>query len=157
MSTSDIADLLIDQIGEIVAYSSELGNTTSASYVASLEDAFNFEANVIVPLWSDDDDLGVAGFNMSSILSGLEGHVRERSNVRVRKEAQAMAGLRKDDWRETFGQSSVGNTPPADDASVDDQRSELLQVAIQDVRVRGADGALAWKKTTYYGLPNGRY
>ena len=146
MSTSDIADLLIDQIGEIVAYSSELGNTTSASYVASLEDAFNFEANVIVPLWSDDEDLPFANFKMAEILSNLERHVRERSNVRVRKEAQAMAGLRKDDWRETFGQSSVGGTVSANDASVDDQRSELLQVAIQDVRVRGADGALAWKK-----------
>ena len=110
-----------------------LGSTTAAAYGESLTEAFNHNANVIVPLFSDDDDLLSPDLNMDTVLANLRNHVIARSAVDVRREAQAIAGLRNLDWRAAYG-------------DIADVRSELLQVCIQDVRVIDALGVLSWKK-----------
>ena len=112
------------------------GFSSASAFRASLEDAFNFDVNVIVPLFSDDNDLG-GSLSMSTILSQLRTHLVARSSVETRKEAQGIAGLRLPDWNDVYDDDNVG---------IKNFRSELLQVVLQDVRIVDSSATLQWKK-----------
>ena len=120
-----------------------IGLTTSSELGSAFTDAFNFDPNVIIPLWSNaaigtDPQSGVVrpADGITYLLAGaaLQSHLIERSSVTVRKEAQGMLGARDADWRNTYA--------ALDSAGIN---SFLLQVMIQDVRITDATQTLAWK------------
>ena len=120
-----------------------IGLTTSSELGSAFTDAFNFDPNVIIPLWSnaaigEDPQSGIIrpADGITYLLAGaaLQSHLVERSSVTVRKEAQGMLGARDANWRDTYA--------ALDTAGIN---SFLLQVMIQDVRITDATQTLAWK------------
>ena len=132
---------------------SALGNTDLSELNAAFTDAFNFDPNVIVPLWSNP----VAGlsnpFDTSYIIdtitapiaaAALQSHLIERSSVTVRKEAQGMVGIRNADWKDSY-RNGVVTGAGAPTSGLLNVNSFLIQAMIQDIRIIDAIGALAWK------------
>ena len=122
----------------------DLGGTTPGELASAFTDAFNFDPNVIVPLWSnptasaDPFQPGVSHGAITAVLAAtaLQSHLIERSSVTVRKEAQGMVGIRDADWRTSYNNSTTGLLGIT---------SFLIQAMIQDIRIVDAVGALAWK------------
>ena len=132
---------------------SQLGQTTVAQLTAAFVDAFNFDPNVIVPLWSNP----AVGINSNPTPGGanhlfitapiagaqLQNHLVERSSVTVRKEAQGFIGIRNADWKNSY-RNGIETTDPGTSGLLN-VNSFLIQAVIQDIRVIDASGALAWK------------
>ena len=118
-----------------------LGDTTSAQLAAGFTDAFNFDPNVIIPLWSnpvigESPQSGITHTEITYLIAGaqLQSHLIERSSVTVRKEAQGMLGARDAMWEDSY--------TALDGAGIN---SFLIQAMIQDVRITDSTQTLAWK------------
>ena len=134
-----------------------LGGSTVATLQSAFVDAFNFDPNVIIPLWSnastgeqadnrpdgginrgvsDDSNGGAAGNGITyrNAAVQLQDHLQTRSSVTVRKEAQGFIGAADQDWRTTYG-----------NLNTDSISTFLLQAVIQDVRIVDSQGVLTWK------------
>ena len=132
-----------------------IGGTTVADLRNAFTDAFNFDPNVIIPLWSNKStgmqaagrpDAGIdrgVDFHLPRIRYGitylvagaqLQSHLVERSSVTVRKEAQGFLGAADADWTDTYAD--------LDTAGIN---SFLIQAVIQDVRITDSQSTLAWK------------
>ena len=132
---------------------SQLGQTTVAQLTAAFVDAFNFDPNVIVPLWSNpavgiNSNPTPGGANhlfITAPLAGaqLQNHLVERSSVTVRKEAQGFIGIRNADWKNSYRNGIETGDPGT--SGLLNVNSFLIQAVIQDIRVIDASGALAWK------------
>ena len=132
---------------------SQLGQTTVAQLTAAFVDAFNFDPNVIVPLWSNPaigansnpDPNGANHLFITAPLAGaqLQNHLVERSSVTVRKEAQGFIGIRNADWKNSYRNGIETGDPGT--SGLLNVNSFLIQAVIQDIRVIDASGALAWK------------
>ena len=119
--------------------------TSVVSLTSAFTDAFNFDPNVIVPLWSNAAT-GLIATNQPGggidhlqvtyplMAAQLQNHLISRSGVAVRKEAQGIFGANDANFETTI---STLNT-----ASIS---SFLVQACIQDVRVIDSLGALTWK------------
>ena len=124
-----------------------VGAGSAVSLTSAFVDAFNFDPNVIIPLWSNpatgiqaanSPNEGTNFLNITAPIAGaqLQSHLIERSSVTVRKEAQGFIGVRNADWRNSYNSNSVGLAGIT---------SFLIQGVIQDVRIIDSLGALAWK------------
>ena len=134
----------VTRSGATQANLENLGGTTLTELASAFTDAFNFDPNVIVPLWSnptasaDPFQPGVSHGAVTAVLAAtaLQSHLIERSSVTVRKEAQGMVGIRDADWRTSYNNSTTGLLSIT---------SFLIQAMIQDIRIIDSAGALAWK------------
>ena len=101
ISSEDV--LITFSADTLLGGASNLGTTTTAAFAESLEDAFNFDVNVIVPLFSSSlGDIPSGLLQISEVLFNLRAHLILRSGVETRKEAQGIVGVRNDDWRAVY-------------------------------------------------------
>ena len=134
-----------------------IGQSTVADLTNAFTDAFNFDPNVIIPLWSnkstgmqaagrpdaginrgvsDDSNGGADGNGITYIIAGaqLQSHLVERSSVTVRKEAQGFLGAADANWVDTYT-----------DLDSNGINSFLIQAVIQDIRITDSSNTLEWK------------
>tara|TARA_R110000868_G_C10973188_1_gene771468 strand:+ start:18490 stop:20352 length:1863 start_codon:yes stop_codon:yes gene_type:complete len=116
------------------------GASINSDFSNGLAQSLAEDYNVALPAVSRDasDEITAEGFtdvgstyDIDSILAGLDAHLRLRGDVEARKEAQGMGGIRDAAKANVF-------------TSVESLGSELVQIAMQDVQVVGADGSLYW-------------
>lgn len=120
------------------------GASTNSDFSDGLSKSLAEDYNVVLPCVSRDasDDIADAqlGFtdasstyDIDSVLAATDSHLRLRSSVQNRKEAQGMGGYRKSAKADVFaGISTLG--------------SEFMQVAMQDVLVQDVNANLSWKQ-----------
>jgi hypothetical protein len=117
------------------------GASTNSDFSNGLAQSLAEDYNVALPAISSDasediaEDLTDTGstYDIASVAAALDAHLRVREDVENRKEAQGMAGVRKQAKADAF-------------TAAKQLGSELVQLAIQDVQVVNAFGSLEWQR-----------
>jgi len=117
-----------------------LGASSNSDFSTGFSKSLAIEYNVALPCISADasDDISegltdpASAYTISSVLAAMDTHLRLRGSVKNRKEAQGMGGYR-------------ASTKAAAFSAIAGLSSELVQIAMQDVRVLDVNGNLSWK------------
>ena len=124
------------------------GASSNSNFSSGFSASLSKDYNVLLPAISQDasEDIslgasfsgdfvtdGSSNYTIASVLAAQKSHLLLRGQVKNRKEAQGMAGVRK-------------STKAAAYAEAVALASELVQVAIQDCRVLDVFGELRWKQ-----------
>ena len=117
------------------------GMSSTSSFSLGLDSSFSTDWNVVVPCISRDatEDISEgltnsrSTYEIDDVLAATESHLRLRGDIKNKKEAQGIVGIRSASKSVVYDAARTLN-------------SELVQLAMQDVLTLNTSGILGWKQ-----------